>query len=305
MRWVKYHNGNYDVFINLENGTKVRKNDLDNLTPEFPESFDYKITNKCHHNCPMCHENSNPSGVHGNIMNDKFIETLHPYTELAIGGGNPLEHPDLEMCLRKCKSLKLIPSMTVHQDDFMNNLEFLRMLRDEEVIWGIGVSVSYVADGLIEALHEFPNAVCHIIAGIATEAVINKLAHNNLKVLILGYKIFRRGEALYEKDSTNINFLIQYMYDILPDMINNSWFSTVSFDNLAIEQLKPSRLLTKEQYDEFYMGDDGNFTLYVDLVNNEFAVSSTATERFPVMDNIKDMFDKVRDVSGHDTTEAL
>ena len=305
MRWVKYHNGNYDVFINLENGTKVRKNDLDNLTPEFPESFDYKITNKCHHNCPMCHENSNPSGVHGNIMNDKFIETLHPYTELAIGGGNPLEHPDLEMFLRKCKSLKLIPSMTVHQDDFMNNLEFLRMLRDEELIWGIGVSVSYVTDELIEALHEFPNAVCHIIAGIATEAVINKLAHNNLKVLILGYKIFRRGEALYEKDSTNINFLIQYMYDILPDMVNNGWFNTVSFDNLAIEQLKPGRLLTKEQYDEFYMGDDGNFTLFVDSVNNEFAVSSTATERFPVMDNIKDMFDKVREVSGHDTTEAL
>ena len=305
MRWVKYHNGNYDVFINLENGTKVRKNDLDNLTPEFPESFDYKITNKCHHNCPMCHENSNPSGVHGNIMNDKFIETLHPYTELAIGGGNPLEHPDLEIFLRKCKSLKLIPSMTVHQDDFMNNLEFLRMLRDEELIWGIGVSVSYVTDELIEALHEFPNAVCHIIAGIATEAVINKLANNNLKVLILGYKVFRRGEALYERDSTNIDFLIQYMYDILPDMINNGWFNTVSFDNLAIEQLKPGRLLTKEQYDEFYMGDDGNFTLFVDSVNNEFAVSSTATERFPVMDNIKDMFDKVREVSGHDTTEAL
>ena len=252
-----------------------------------------------------CHEASTPNGKHGDILNAKFIETLLPYTELAIGGGNPLEHPDLEMFLLKCKSLKLIPSMTVHQDDFMNNLEFLRILRDEELIWGIGVSVSYVTDELIEALHEFPNAVCHIIAGIATEAVINKLAHNNLKVLILGYKIFRRGEALYEKDSTNINFLIQYMYDILPDMINNNWFSTVSFDNLAIEQLKPSRLLTKEQYDEFYMGDDGNFTLYVDLVNNEFAVSSTATERFPVMDNIKDMFDKVREVSGHDTTEAL
>ena len=305
MRWVKYHNGNYDVFINLENGTKVRKNDLDNLTPEFPESFDYKITNKCHHNCPMCHENSNPSGVHGNIMNDKFIETLHPYTELAIGGGNPLEHPDLEMFLRKCKSLKLIPSMTVHQDDFMNNLEFLRMLRDEELIWGIGVSVSYVTDELIEALHEFPNAVCHIIAGIATEAVINKLAHNDLKVLILGYKIFRRGEALYEKNSTNIDFLIQYMYDILPDMVNNGWFNTVSFDNLAIEQLNPGRLLTKEQYDEFYMGDDGNFTLFVDSVNKNFGVSSTAKERFPIADNIIEMFNKVREVSGHDTTEAL
>ena len=305
MRWVKYHNGNYDVYIDLDNGTKIRKNDLDNLTPSHPESMDIKITNRCKHGCVMCHENSTKDGLHGDIMNAKFIETLLPYTELAIGGGNPLEHPDLEMFLRKCKSLKLIPSMTVHEDDFMNNLEFLRMLRDEELIWGIGVSVSYVTDELIEALHEFPNAVCHIIAGIATEAVINKLANNNLKVLILGYKVFRRGETLYERDSTNINFLIQYMYDILPDMVNKGWFNTVSFDNLAIKQLNPSRLLTKEQYDEFYMGDDGDFTLYVDLVNNEFAVSSTATERFPVMDNIKDMFNKVREVSRHDTTEAL
>lgn len=305
MRWVKYHNGNYDVYIDLDTGTKIRKNELDNLTPSHPESMDIKITNRCKHGCVMCHENSTKDGLHGDILNAKFIETLLPYTELAIGGGNPLEHPDLELFLRKCKLLKLIPSMTVHQDDFMNNLEFLRMLRDEELIWGIGVSVSYVTDELIEALHEFPNAVCHIIAGIATETVINKLANNNLKVLILGYKVFRRGEALYERDSTNIDFLIQYMYDVLPDMVNNGWFNTVSFDNLAIEQLKPSRLLTKEQYDEFYMGDDGSHTMYVDLVNNEFAVSSTATERFPVMDNIKDMFDKVREVSGHDTTEAL
>lgn len=294
MRWVKYHNGNYDVYIDLDTGTKIRKNELDNLTPSHPESMDIKITNRCKHGCVMCHENSTKDGLHGDILNAKFIETLLPYTELAIGGGNPLEHPDLELFLRKCKLLKLIPSMTVHQDDFMNNLEFLRMLRDEELIWGIGVSVSYVTDELIEALHEFPNAVCHIIAGIATETVINKLANNNLKVLILGYKVFRRGEALYEKDSTNIDFLIQYMYDILPEMVNNGWFNTVSFDNLAIEQLKPSRLLTKEQYDEFYMGDDGDFTLYVDLVNNEFAQSSTATQRFPLKDDIKEIFETVK-----------
>lgn len=299
MRWVKYHNGNYDVYIDLETGSKIRKNNLDNLTPEFPESFDYKITNRCKHGCKMCHEASTPNGIHGDIMNDKFVETLHPYTELAIGGGNPLEHPDLEAFLYKCKELKLIPSMTVHQSDFMENLEFLKMLRDEKLIYGLGVSINYVTDELIEALHEFPNAVCHIIAGITTESIINKLANNDLKVLILGYKIFRRGEELYEKDSTNIDFLIQYMYDILPEMINNKWFNTVSFDNLAIEQLKPSRLLSKEQYDEFYMGDDGNFTLFIDSVNKNFGVSSTAKERFPMTDNIIDMFDKVREVSGH------
>ena len=35
--WVKYRNGNYDVLLNLDDGTKIRKNDLDNLTPSHPE----------------------------------------------------------------------------------------------------------------------------------------------------------------------------------------------------------------------------------------------------------------------------
>ena len=90
--WVKYRNGNYDVILNLENGTKIRRNDLDSLIPEYPESMDVKITNRCQHNCAMCHENSTKDGVHGDIMNAKFIDTLHPYTELAIGGGNPLDN---------------------------------------------------------------------------------------------------------------------------------------------------------------------------------------------------------------------
>lgn len=172
--WVSYQNGNYTVYINTTNGTKIRKNDLDYFEPEWPESADIKITNKCSHMCSCCHENSTPDGKHADILNAKFIETLHPYMELAIGGGNPLEHPDLEAFLYKCKDLKLIPSMTVHQGDFMENLDLFRRYRDEKLLYGIGVSVSYVTDELIEALQEFPNAVCHIIAGIATETVVKK-----------------------------------------------------------------------------------------------------------------------------------
>lgn len=297
--WVSYQNGNYMCYINTENGTKIRKNDLDYFDSQWPESADIKITQMCKHNCPQCHEASTPDGKHADILNAKFIETLHPYMELAIGGGNPLEHPDLEAFLYKCKELKVIPNMTVHQDDFMNNLDLFRRYRDEKLLYGIGVSISYVTDELIEALQEFPNAVCHIIAGIATEAVINKLAHNNLKILILGYKIFRRGEDLYQKDSTNIDLLIQYMYNILPTMIEEGWFNTISFDNLAIEQLNPKRLMSEEQYSEFFMGNDGQATMFIDLVKNEFAVGSTYTDRFPIMDNIVDMFNKVKEVSGH------
>lgn len=34
--------------------------------------------------------------------------------------------------------------------------------------------------------------------------------------------------------------------------------------------------------------------------NEEFAVSSTSKVRFPVLDNIVDMFKRVREVSGND-----
>ena len=126
-RLVRYKNGNYTVTIDTKNGTKIRENDLDFFRADFPESMDIKITNRCDMGCPMCHENSTKDGVHGDIISESFIDKLHPYTELAIGGGNPLEHPDLVTFLEKCKKLQLIPSMTVNQIHFMRNLDFINI----------------------------------------------------------------------------------------------------------------------------------------------------------------------------------
>ena len=39
----------------------------------------------------------------GDILNYKFMETLHKYQEVALGGGNVLEHPDLIPFLEKLK----------------------------------------------------------------------------------------------------------------------------------------------------------------------------------------------------------
>lgn len=123
-----YKNGNYNVHI-FEDGTKVRENKLDFFKPEFPESFDLKITNKCDRGCLYCHENSIVNGKHGDILNLPFIDSMHPYTEIAIGGGNPLEHPDLYKFLELCKEKQFIPSMTVNQFHFMKYKEYLKALR--------------------------------------------------------------------------------------------------------------------------------------------------------------------------------
>ena len=43
-----------------------------------------------------------------------------------------------------------------------------------------------------------------------------------------------------------------------------------------------------------YMGDDGEATMYIDLVNKQYALNSTSTYRKDLMDNIDDMFHEIR-----------
>jgi len=193
-----------------------------------------------------------------------------------------------------CKEHKFIPSMTVHQDDFMERKEYLKKLCDEKLLYGLGVSVSVVKPELIEALNEFPNAVVHLIAGMTPMERFQQLKNHNLKILILGYKIFGRGEHLYKTIGDTILDNIRDLRQDLKTMIDEGWFKVVSFDNLAIRQLEVKNLMSKKQWDEFYMGDDGTATMYIDLVNNEFAVCSTAVDRFPVTDNIEEMFAVVK-----------
>lgn len=302
---IKYRNGNYSILFDLDNGTKIRCNNENELIPEFPESMDIKITNCCNgvngKVCEFCHEKSTPYGKHGDIMTAKFIDTLHPYTELAIGGGNVLTHPDLIPFLNKCKKLKLIPSITVHQEHFMDNVDMLKELCDSNMIYGLGVSLSSeinenddVMNEFIYQMNKFPNAVVHVINGIVSMYELSMMAYNDLKILILGYKQFGRGLNYYDSNHEYIENNKSDLYGSLPEIIRDGWFEVVSFDNLAIEQLDVKRLMNDDEWDKFYMGQDSEFTFYIDVVNKKFGKNSTSNERHDMLDDAKEMFNIVR-----------
>lgn len=290
-----YKNNDYTCTM-FSDGTKIRWNDKESFNPIKPESIDLKITNMCNMECGMCHENSTPDGKHGDILNLPFIETMFPYSEIAIGGGNPLTHPDLIEFLEGLKERKIIASMTVNQVHFMHNIDLLKELTDKKLIYGLGISyIGGCHKNCIDAIKQFPNAVVHVINGIVHMDSLEALAHNDLKILVLGYKEFRRGKTLYDECGSQINYLKGQFYDLLPKIVNDGWFKCISFDNLAIKQLEPKRLMSEEDYSQFYMGDDGSFTMYVDAVNRQFAKSSVSTERYDLMDDIADMFKIVKD----------
>lgn len=284
----EYINGNYSVRI-FNDGTKIRENDLDNFTPAFPECMDIKITNFCDMACPFCHEDSSKEGKHGDILNLPFINTLPPYTELAIGGGNPLSHPNFYKFLGILYAKKIIANVTVNQKHFIDSYDVIEDLLKRKLIRGLGVSLVNPTPQIVELVKPHSNIVLHTINGVISVEDFKKLYDRNLKVLILGYKMFRRGTEYYSEEVEQNK---KDLWEELPELIKH--FRVVSFDNKAIDQLSCKRLMSEEKWNEFYMGDDGKFTMYIDAVEQVYARSSVSTNRKALLPDIRDMFNDVR-----------
>lgn len=289
----RYKNGNFKTII-LSDGTKIRETEDDEFVPAFAENMDIKICNFCDMGCPFCHEGSTTDGKFGDILNEKFINTLHPCQEVALGGGDATSHPDLIPFLQKLKDRKVIVNMTVNQIHFEKKQELIKKLVDEKLIYGLGVSLVNPTEKFIELIKKYPNAVIHVINGVLKPSDVEALENNNLKMLILGYKHLRRGDDFYSEDHENIVVKQNWLYENLADIIEK--FKVVSFDNLAIDQLNVRRLMSDDEWNEFYMGDDSEFTYFIDMVERKFAKSSTASmnQRFTLLDSTDDMFEKIR-----------
>ena len=287
-----YKNGNFATKI-FSDGTKIRETEDDEFIPEFAENMDIKISNYCDMGCKFCHEGSTKNGKHGDVLNQKFIETLHPYQEVALGGGDATSHPDLIPFLHKLKDRKVIVNMTVNHQHFEQKQELIKKLVDEKLIYGLGVSLVNPTDEFISLIQQYPNAVIHVINGILKPSDVEMLSDKNLKMLILGYKQLRRGGEWYSEDHENIIIKQMWLKENLGGIIER--FKVVSFDNLAIEQLEVQRLMSQEEWDEFYMGDDGSMTYYIDMVEQKFARSSTAdfNRRYDLLDSVDEMFKKI------------
>ena len=303
-----YENGNHIVKI-LDDGTKIKEtghaeavclpgmksgykkwvpSDEDHFTYDFPENADIKITDYCDAGCAYCHENSTIKGVHGDLRRiEKTLDSLHAGTEMAVGGGNPLAHPDLIWFLEKLKSNGVLANITINQKHLRPYKDLICKLVAENLVHGIGVSLVDSSNkddfDFIDTLGN--NVVIHTIAGVLDEKDFEVL--KGRKILILGYKNLRRGSSFLEKDFVNINHRMDMLRDVWLTQLKNEC-KVVSFDCLAIEQLDPKKNLniSQEAWDTLFQGADtdvkdknGNITcatMYVDVTTMTVARMSTA-----------------------------
>lgn len=276
-----YRNGNYNVIINTNTGTKIRFTSGDEFHPRFAESIDVTLTYKCDGACPFCYADCTPNGKHASLMSeniDMFIQSLHPHTELALNG-NDLSIPHLKEFLIKLKKRHVLANLTVNQKHFVKNIDLLREWTSLDLIKGLGVSLSDAKDPGLHRIKEFPGAIIHAVAGILSKDDIKQLENKDFKLLILGYKQKGRGKEFYDE---TVKENIQMLKNILPSMLKSNQFNLISFDNLALEQLSVKDLLSKKEWEQTYMGDDATFTFFIDLVNEVFAGNSLTNNTYPI-----------------------
>ena len=105
-------------------------------------------------------------------------------------------------------------------------------------------------------------------------------------------KIIRRGNDFYDVANERIGELQRLLYTALPRLLKE--MNVVSFDNLALKQLEVKDVLFKDKdnWDEFYMGNDGEYTFYIDAVNKTYSRSSTEKKiaRYPIKSSVIEMF---------------
>lgn len=284
-----YHNGDYTVTL-FSDGTKVREGAG---RAALPESIDVKITDFCNMGCRYCHEQSTVAGVACDMDDlQARLRGLPRGVELAIGGGNPLSHPQLAEFL---STTTLIPNLTLHQGhlSMYHDLDARGVL---DRVYGIGVSVTDISRMRDVTEASIPHLVWHVIAGITPIEQLLRIPSDARprRLLVLGYKQFGFGTAFFQQQEPIITRRLNaWRWWITRLMIA---YPSVSFDNLAIRQLGIQERLTPEAYAEHYMGDDGAFTMYYDAVTREYAMSSTS-HRHPIGDmTLVDAFQHVQEM---------
>ena len=117
----QYPNQKYSTIFNQKNGAFIRGEDDGAIEPFWceygPELMDISITNWCDRGCSFCYKGSNPKGAHMSMANyERILEeaTKMKVSQIALGGGNPNQHPDFCEILKLTRGLGIVPSYTTN-----------------------------------------------------------------------------------------------------------------------------------------------------------------------------------------------
>ena len=282
-----------------------------------PELVDLKITDYCDRGCAYCYQGSTTRGKHATwkTIVDVLTELAKLRVfEVAIGGGEPMKHPEFMNVLRHARSVGIVPNFTTRETAWIGE----PIAHDiAKLVGGIGFSVESAAvvreiAQAVKASKMFGpygisnRVVMQVVVGAVPDdelvAIANACHEEHIGVLLLGFKHTKRGRT-FGRSLENV--VSSKWIDMLTS--DKKRWRRIGVDTALIsqfgKQLTPYIEGMRDEDDEddedddagstcaFYTKEEGAFSMYVDAVARKLGPSSYCkpSEMQPI-ENIGEQF---------------
>jgi MoaA/NifB/PqqE/SkfB family radical SAM enzyme len=130
---IRRHSANYNFFGDTETGVTMRWGSSPHNNPVYapwPELADISISNHCSKGCEFCYRDSKQNNSfmsveqYEQVLSALQSERWGNVFQVALGGGEPLEHPDFQAIIQKTREKGIVANFTtngIHLDEPMIN----------------------------------------------------------------------------------------------------------------------------------------------------------------------------------------
>lgn len=247
-----------------------------------PELVDIKITDYCAQGCKFCYQGSTPRGSHAvytevaNLLD--MLGSLQVF-EVAIGGGEPTEHPHFLQILEKARDCHIVPNFTTKSTTWLRQDSFR-----EEVLSLIGAfafsvcslkeAKDFIRLCIANVIHRDKYAL-QVVMGVVREneleAIMDFCASESVQLTLLGYKLTGRGE---EYTPVRYRDWLQMAARVSD---KRSWRLRLGVDTVLAAQFD-KQLKALGVSEQLYTTQEGVFSMYVDAVAQRAGPSSFCPE---------------------------
>lgn len=140
---IRNEEQHYQTLFNQRNGFFARIEDFGYPEPMWsnigPELLDISITNYCDRDCKFCYRNSHVDGKHMDLKDlEMILEQCREISvlQIALGGGNPNQHPHFNSFLKLIREADIIPTYTSNGNGLTHDI----LVSTSDYCGAIGIS---------------------------------------------------------------------------------------------------------------------------------------------------------------------
>lgn len=285
------------VYFNPANGDKLHffheNTDFSTYIASAPELVDIKLTDWCDLACKFCYQDSTKKGQHApySAINRILIDlSMAGVFEVALGGGEPMAHPEFSLILQRCKELDIVPNFTTRNYEALTTERFKEFAKQ---CGSIGVSIATPED--VAALMAIEDKITVYRDKLTLQVAMGAQSRDDFQsmltmlketnrfsgLIMLGYKDVGRGyrakgNRWYQDGNILQGDVIGMAKRFLQGTKERSWDDeawTFSMDTQMARDTK-NMLEYHGVSPLLYLENEGRVSCYIDAVSMQIAPSS-------------------------------